>query len=488
MFCRCAIFLAALAGFGWSLADRAAAADSPDAKASLKQESFDHDPHWDGWNNQIVPSKPRIAIQDFGYSATAFSTDHKSEVGGTVQRSATPAYFAMRMPTRTLNEPFSASGTFALTRSTASSGVFFGMFNSDQPVGGGRAINSIGMDFDGERQGGRLAVRMINGVNKSCGTFITPFIPGKYRPTPIRNDGTRYTWKLTYDPAANHADGQFSFVLTSNLAKPEQFEGKPFAVDLPPGFKKENATFDRLGLLNGTKTGGTMSIYFGDLTLDGKPLDPSNQSEWIGQNNRGQVHDSVVIGAHHFGFSETTNFAGGAPGEVGGDMWRSGKYAYYADKIEPLSLDHPLHAAGRVVLKVGAPDSDMFIGFFDGSVKDKPPVSTGNFLGIHVGGPTRIGHYFAPAYTTAKGTVGRVKTAPILTPGKPMNWSLDYNPAADGGQGSIVVKLGDESVSLSLRREARSEGTHFDHFGLFTSDIGGQLVRIYFDDLEYTAK
>jgi hypothetical protein len=33
-------------------------------------------------------------------------------------------------------------------------------------------------------------VRLISGTNKSCGTFVTPFVPGKFRPTPIRNDGT----------------------------------------------------------------------------------------------------------------------------------------------------------------------------------------------------------------------------------------------------------------------------------------------------------
>jgi hypothetical protein len=470
------------------MAGKASAADPPQAKSGLKQESFDHDPHWDGWNNQIVPSKPRIATQDFGYSASAFSTDHKGELGGTVQRSATPAYFAMRMPTRTLDDPFTASGTFALTRSSASSGVFFGLFNSDQPVGGGRPVNSIGLDFDGEKAGARLSVRMNNSVNKACGIFITPFVPGKYRPTPIRNDGTRYTWKLSYDPAANHGDGQFNFIINSNSNQPEKFEGKSFVVDLPPGFKKENATFDRFGMLDGTKTGGVMSIYFGNPMLDGKPLDPSKDSEWVGQNNRGQLHESVVAGQHHFGYSETTNFAGGAPGEVGGDLWRAGKYAYYADKVDPLSLDHPLHAAGRVILKVGAPDSDMFIGFFDGSIKDNTPAAVGSFLGVHVGGPTRIGHYFAPACATSKGTIGRVKAAPILTPGKPLHWSLDYDPAADDGRGSILVKLADESVTLNLSPQARSEGAHFDHFGLLTSNIGGQLVRVYFDDLEYTAK
>ena len=147
----------------------------------------------------------------------------------------------------------------------------------------------------------------------------------------------------------------------------KSFEGKLFHVDLPPGFKKENATFDRFGLLDGMKTGGTMSIYFGDLMLDGKPLDPSNQSEWVGQNNRGQVQESSVVAGASFRVQREDEFRRRLSGRSRRRYVAQGKYAYYADKIESLSLDHPLHAAGRVVLKVGAPDSDMFIGFFDGS-------------------------------------------------------------------------------------------------------------------------
>ena len=111
-------------------------------------------------------------------------------------------------------------------------------------------------------------------------------------------------------------------------------------------------------------------------------------------------------GAHDFGFSAKTNFAGGKPGEVGGDLWRSGKYGYYADRIGPLTLDDRLEASGKVVLKVGAPDSDVYLGWFNSADKEKPPAEAGNFLGVHVGGPTRIGHYFHPAFATAKGTRG----------------------------------------------------------------------------------
>src|SRR5205085_1172332 len=126
------------------------------------------------------------------------------------------------------------------------------------------------------------AVRMISGTNKSCGTFVTPFIPGKFRPTPIRNDGTRYTWTLTYDPDGNAGGGRFEFTIRSHGEKPEDLAADRlpadlpaahreeslrrfpnvtrFAVDLPPGFKKEGATFDRFGLMNLMKPGGHVAI------------------------------------------------------------------------------------------------------------------------------------------------------------------------------------------------------------------------------------
>ena len=56
-----------------------------------------------------------------------------------------------------------------------------------------------------------------------------------------------------------------------------------------------------------------------------------------------------------------------------------------------------------------------------------------------------------------------------------------------GGGGSIKVTLGNESVTFDLKKKIKLEGALFDRFGLFTSTIGGQLVKIYLDDLKYTA-
>src|SRR5581483_10094860 len=181
-------------------------------KTTTKTETFDRDPGWEGFNNRIVPKKIPTITQDFGYSPTNFAGKHKGEMGGRITRAMKPAFYAVKIR-KTLNDKLTASGTFAITGSTPGSGIFFGWFNAAQPGGGGRPVNSLGLDFDGEGSGGRLAVRLINSTNKSCGTFITPFIPGKFRPTPIKNDGTRYTWKLEYDPQGADGRGRFTFTI-----------------------------------------------------------------------------------------------------------------------------------------------------------------------------------------------------------------------------------------------------------------------------------
>ena len=158
-----------------------------------------------------------------------------------------------------------------------------------------------------------------------------------------------------------------------------------------------------------------------------------------------------------------------------------------ADKVGPLTLDDRLEASGKVVLKVGAPDSDMFLGWFNSADKDKPPIEAGHFLGVHVGGPTRVGHYFHPSLTTAKGSRSQAAAGPVLTPGKVYDWSLVYDPAAEGGNGAITITLDKETVTLPLKKGIKTQGASFDRFGLFTSNIGGQIVRIYLDDLKYTA-
>ncbi len=485
--------LAVSAGFG-------VAQDTP--KPVLKTETFDKAPGWDGHNNRVVPKKVLTVKQDFGYSATNHAGKAAGEVGGAIQRSTTPASYAAKIAPRTLEDKLSASGSFAIKASQPGAGVFFGFFNSQQPGGSGRPFGSLGLHCDFEGKGGRLAVRLITGGNKSCGTFITPYLPGKFRPTPLKNDGTRYHWTLAYDPRAAAGNGHFTFKMRSDAHKTQDYGKLPdpsekeaqarfpntttFTVDLPTGYKKEGATFDRFGVQNMMKAGGTATMYFDDLQYDGRTQDFATDPQWVGAGNRVTFEDREQVGAHDFGYSAKTNHAGGTAGEVGGGLWRSGEFGYYADRVGPLNLEQRLEARGKVKLVTAGPDSDMYLGWFNSASKGKNAGDAKDFLGVHVGGPTRIGHYFIPVFGTAKGTKGKVDRGPILTPGKVFEWSLVYDPAANGGKGEMRVTLGKESVTLALKPGQKAEGANLDRFGLFTSTAGGQMVKIYLDDLKYT--
>ncbi|MEO7300150.1 MAG: hypothetical protein ABI042_16420 [Verrucomicrobiota bacterium] len=481
-------------------------AADPQTTIRLKTEHFDRDPGWEGHNNRVVPKVGKMVKQDFGYSATHFAGKVAGELGGVIKRSTTPASYAAELkPAKTLDDKLTASGSFAITASQGGAGFFCGFFNSQQPGGSGRPIGSLGMDFDFEQSGGRLAVRLITSGNKSCGTFITPYLPGKFRPTPIKTDGTKYHWTLDYDPHAASGNGQFIFTLTSETHKTQNYSSLPdaasekealarfpntttFTVNLTPGFRKEGATFDRFGVLNMMKAGGTATMFFDDLIYNGQTQDFSKDPKWTGVGNRNTFEDREQVGAHNFGFSEKTSFAGGTPGEVGGGLWRSGDFGYYADRVGPLDLEQRLEARGKVKLVTAGPDSDMSLGWFNSAAKDsKEEGDAKNFVGIHVGGPTRIGHYFIPQFASAKGTTGRVDNGPILTPGKLFDWSLVYDPAANGGLGELRVTLGNESATLKLKPGQKTEGASLDRFGLFTSTAGGQMVKIFLDDVTYSA-
>ena len=51
----------------------------------------------------------------------------------------------------------------------------------------------------------------------------------------------------------------------------------------------------------------------------------------------------------------------------------------------------------------------------------------------------------------------------------------------------MTITLDKESVTLPLKKGIKAQGASLDRFGLFTPAVGGQVVRIYLDDLKYTA-
>jgi hypothetical protein len=305
---------------------------------------------------------------------------------------------------------------------------------------------------------------------------------------------------LTYDPDANDGAGQIQFTIQSNSSNPEEFERKTHTVALPKGYKEHGTVFDRFGLMNSERGGNPMTIYFDDLTFDGHSEDFSKDPTWVGAGNHTRFDDRVQGGAHDFGFSPKTTHAGGSPGEIGGTMWRSGEYGYYADRVGLLTVTNRLEAKGKVVLEAAPPDSGMYLGWFNSADKEESPAQAGNFIGVKIGGPTRVGHYFAPAYATQKKPEAErdstrkhtkrisveAREGPVLVPQRIFEWKLVYDPDANGGNGALEATLGERSVSLPLKKGDKEIGARFDRFGLFTSHIGGSYVKIFFDDLAYT--
>jgi hypothetical protein len=453
---------------------------------SLKTETFDRDPGWEAVNNLMVPANADSVTQNFGYSATSFASKGKGEIGGTLWRAPRPAWYAQKISPKTLDDKLSASGTFAIT-SKGSGGVCFGWFNSDQIEGTSRPVQALGLQIGAGKSGCVLHVRLHTAQNQSAGVLIPPK-EGKKEHDTFRNDGTRYSWTLDYDPQAAGGNGRITVVVRSNLAKPEPFEGKPFTVDLPTGYRQQGTVFDRFGMINITKPGGQLTAYFGNLQLDGRALDLKEEPQWDASGNRASsAHGTGSV--NDFGFSGT-NHTGGNTGEIGGTIWRMGKlWASYADRIGPLTLDDRLEARGKVMLEVGAPDSGMHFGWFKSGGQDKSPEQAGSFVGVRIAGPSRVGHYFAPSFTTAKATARTAGKAPVLIPGRAYDFTLSYDPSANAGLGAVAVKLGDESFTFDFKRGDKAEGGAFDRFGLFSihNDGGHAPVRIWFDDLKYTA-
>lgn len=450
---------------------------SPNAETVTRQQNFDRDPGWEAYNNRITPKHVPTVKQDFGYSLTNCAGGAVGEIGGQVWRSTQPASYAKKIASLSLEGQLEMSGTFSLRETEGSSGCFFGWFTAGQP-GSGRPVSSLGWYLDAESSGARMFAGILTRTNRTHLLWETDFQIGKKNP-PIKADGRPRRWKITFDPS--HAEGRGKLTL--------QLDDKPpVTTVLPPGFRAEGAEFDRFGLMNLHKGGNPLTIYLDDISVNGSPENFRSDPGWEANGNRRTYRDTIVTGAHNFGYSRT-NHTGGDEGELGGIFWRTeNPFGYYADRVGPLSLDNSLKAQGKVAFTVGAMDAGMFLGWFNSRSKDLPETEFRNVVGVYIEGPSRIGHYFRPICATASGQVGDPKQGPVILPnGKSRNWSLHYDPNAADGAGVMTVTLDEETFEYQLPDGFRKAGAKFDRFGVFTARAGGSHVKLYFDELRYTS-
>jgi hypothetical protein len=106
-------------------------------------------------------------------------------------------------------------------------------------------------------------------------------------------------------------------------------------------------------------------------------------------------------------------------------------------------------------------------------------------LAILIEGPSRVGHYFRPAFRNRAGQGATLGTGSLIYPdGQPHVWSLRYSPKAHDGHGEITVVFDQQTQKLALAPGLKERGAVFDRFGFFNLQSGGHWVEVYLDDLE----
>jgi hypothetical protein len=457
-----------------------------------RRQDFSSDPKWEGQNNRTDKKPCMTTWQDFGYSpGTAHAGGKLGEIGGAIHMAADLACYAKRLAKPlTFKDKISASGLAAFPDRRANGAFLLGFFNSENSISW-RTRNSLAMRLDdrgGDERTGFLHAHIEYCTDRwrAGGDFLSTVNPatGRKQLKEIPIAGV-HRWAFSYDPDAKEGQGAVTFTL----------DGDSVVMPLDPGHKEDGATFDRFGLFNIMKScDNRVVVFVDDVNVNGETEDFSRDPGWEERGNRRKFEDCIVRPRFDFGYSPT-NFAGGAPGELGGLVFRGDArwphtMAFYADKLEPLTLEMPLAAEGRVCLKRSVTDSTALLGWFH---SEESVAKSGeklaiprSFLGIMVEGPSSEGFLFSPAYRAGDDQV-QGRGPHILPDGRPHKWSLRYDPTAADGRGQISVTLDDKGMDLVLGEAHRTRGARFDRFGIITTCIDGNYEFIYFDDLVYTA-
>ncbi|MDA1054740.1 MAG: hypothetical protein O3C40_30300 [Planctomycetota bacterium] len=462
--------------------------------AEERHENFDREPAWEGHNNRASVPEPQRVRQDFGYSKTQHAGGASAgEVGGFLTPAAESAYYAKPIASATFNDRLQASGTLACVGSQFH--VLLGFFNS-KTVNEWRTPNSLVLRLYGRGEVFyayvEYATARWRAGGDSPGGFATTNDPatGKSQLQGFAARGKPHTWSLTYDPNGNAGGGSLTVTIDDQTA----------VCLLDPNHKQDGATFDRFGLLNIPKSydqGG--EVWIDDVSINGQQENFNADPSWEAVGNRRTYTTEHVRPRFDFGFSPT-RFAGGErAGELGGVIFRgdcrySDRLAYYGDRLETVTLDKPLRAAGKVAMRRGVSDSTVLLGFFhcEDSIAVSQSQSSGfpiNFLGIAIEGPSREGFQFYPAYRLADGSQGytRDPDAPhILPDGRSAEWSLAYDPPATRGAGRLTVTYGGQSVALDLAPRQRESIARLNRFGIVSTWIDGNAQSVYIDDVTYT--
>jgi len=456
-------------------------------------ERFDRDPGWHGQNNRPRVPTLRTIRQDFGYSRTNHAGDAPGEMGGYITAAAEPAYYAKKLPNKTLQDTLSASGTLVCAGQRFH--ILIGFFNANT-LNEWRTPNTLAIRLLG--RGDKFFAYVEYATSRwrasadSPGGFATIRDPesGREQLKGFAIGKTKHRWSIHYDPNGNQGGGTIRVTMDEQTA---------FCY-LEPGHKQDGAIFNRFGLLNVLKSaddGG--EIWLDDVSIIGEKEDFRRDPGWEGFRNRLTYQTTNIRPQFDFGYTPTHYAGGRRRGELGGLVFRGDcrwpeKLACYGDRLKPLTLQKPLRASGRVCLRRAVSDSTTLLGFYHSeesmAVSDSQSSMLPRcFLGVMVEGPSREGFFLTPAYRGRHDarTLPPSDELPRISPdGKGHDWSLEYLPQPDG-TGKVVLRFDKKKVcTLLLHSEDLRGDVRFDRFGLLTTWIDGNGQHVYFDDLRYT--
>lgn len=437
----------------------------------LRAQDFAKDPGWGGARNRRL-ARCVVTRQDFGPAEEA--------IGGLITRNARPAWYGRRVAVG-WERPWVATGELVVrgTRPEPfpSGSVIVGLFNAANGDWRPPNLTAFQVNADTVDDGGDYSVSLAYGARDYQQAHVA--YGGDDSPAGLRF-GRFYAWRLAYDPRAAGGRGRVT------LSIPQA--GPPASLVLPAAVRQAGADLNRFGVGNQVMARGEgLDFAVRRLTLDGVAQRPAQGAGWEGRGHRASFRDCLTGQPNSFGWT--------GPGDrrVGGyvartDERRQRAHAFYADRVGRLSLDDRLHAEGTVRLDRANTDSATLLGWFravpGGAGKEGEPQ---DFLGVAITGPSRIGQYFGALVADRRGNVGPDDDSGIVfnpTP-RTLRWSIDYDPAAQGG-GVMVVRLENRRVVQKLPRKLRRTGATFNRFGLRNLERGGSFQVVYFDDLRYT--
>ena len=454
----------------------------------LKTETFNTDPGWDGRNNRATDPGPRQIVQNFGFSSSTNAGGPAGEIGGFITPAAEPAFYGKIITPLSFNDTISVSGVLNVPQGGGH--ALIGFFNSGT-VNEWRTPNTIAIRIYG--RGSSFLAYLDYGTARwraGGGSF-----GGE---AAIPSGAADYPFSLTYDP--DGADGRGA--VTATLGSYSS------VMTLDEGHKADGALFNRFGILNVMKSADDPGqLWLDNLTINGETHPFNSDPGWDQRNNRITYTTTNVRPRFDFGYSPGSDFAGGQTGgEFGGHTFRGDsrlefngtRLAYYGARLtDVLSLNHRLHAGGKLAFRRGVSDSTTLIGFFHStdSMRNNDSQNSAtpeNFVGAAIEGPSSEGFYLYPTYGLDQEGVrpdgGRgTPTPPYIYPdSQSRDWTLDYDPDGNGGTGSITVTLDGQAVTLNVNPGHKQLGARFNRFGIITTHIDGSGQTIYFDDITHT--